>query len=122
MKTKLLNVLIAIVLISIPALSFAQAPPLGTASDFILFSTVGAITNTGISQLTGNVGTNSGSVTGFGNINGVIHENNGGSGQCAVHAVPGYGLPTRGCAPGIRPRVPGSRRRSRSPFQIPEPR
>jgi hypothetical protein len=29
--------------------------------------------NTGISQITGNVGTNSGAVTGFGNVNGVMH-------------------------------------------------
>jgi len=29
--------------------------------------------NTGISQITGNVGTNSGAITGFGNVNGVMH-------------------------------------------------
>ena len=90
MKTQLLKVLTAIALISIPALNFAQAPPLGTAADFVLFSTVGAISNSGISQLTGNVGTNSGSVTGFGNVNGVIHENDGASAQCAADLLIAY--------------------------------
>lgn len=43
----------------------AISPDLGTAADFILFTTVGAITNTGISILRGNIGTNSGAITGF---------------------------------------------------------
>jgi hypothetical protein len=54
---------------------YAQAPNLGAAASFELFTTVGAVGNTGISQITGNVGTNSGGVTGFGNVNGVMHNN-----------------------------------------------
>ncbi|MEJ7610247.1 MAG: ice-binding family protein [Ferruginibacter sp.] len=50
----------------------AQAPTLGTAANFVFFSTVGAISNTGISQVTGDVGTNAGAVTNFGNVNGVM--------------------------------------------------
>ncbi len=65
-------------------LSFGQAPNLGSTADFVLFTTVGAITNTGISHLTGNVGTNSGSITGFGNVNGVMHNADGASAQCAT--------------------------------------
>ncbi|MCK9401571.1 MAG: hypothetical protein M0Q51_16470, partial [Bacteroidales bacterium] len=84
MKTQLLNVLTAVILPLIPILNFAQAPPLGTAAEFVLFSSVGAVSNTGISQLTGNVGTNSGSSTGFGNVNGVMHDNDGASAQCAA--------------------------------------
>jgi hypothetical protein len=57
--------------------SNAQAPNLGTAASFELFTTVGAVGNTGISQITGNVGTNSGGITGFGNVNGVMHNNDG---------------------------------------------
>ena len=52
MKTKLLNVLTAVILLLVPTLNFAQAPTMGTAADFVLFSTNGAVSNTGISQLT----------------------------------------------------------------------
>jgi hypothetical protein len=90
MKTLLFNALTAVMLLLIPTLNFAQAPPLGTAADFVLFSTVGAVTNTGISQLTGNVGTNSGSSTGFGNVNGVMHDNDGASAQCAADLLIAY--------------------------------
>lgn len=69
---------------------FAQAPPLGTAANFVLFTSVGAVTNTGISQVTGNVGTNSGSSTGFGNVNGVMDDNNGPSAQCAADLLIAY--------------------------------
>lgn len=51
----------------------AQAPVLGSAETFVLFTGTGAVTNTGISQITGNVGTNSGAISGFGNVNGVMH-------------------------------------------------
>jgi hypothetical protein len=51
----------------------AQAPVLGTAANFALFTTTGAVTNTGLSHITGNVGSNNGSVTGFGNVDGVMH-------------------------------------------------
>ena len=92
MKTKLLDALIAVILLLMPALNFAQAPPLGTAADFVLFTTVGAVTNTGISQITGNVGTNSGSSTGFGNVNGVMHTSDGASAQCAADLQNAYNL------------------------------
>ncbi|HEY5508261.1 MAG TPA: ice-binding family protein [Paludibacter sp.] len=90
MKTLLFNALTAVMLLLIPTLNFAQAPPLGTAADFVLFSTIGAVTNTGISQITGNVGTNSGSSTGFGNVNGVMHDNDGASAQCAADLLIAY--------------------------------
>ena len=74
MKTKLLNVLTAVILLIIPTFGFAAAPPLGTTANFALFSTVGAVTNVGtykyLTHITGNVGTNSGSSTNFGNVNG----------------------------------------------------
>ncbi len=43
----------------------AEAPDMGSVADFILFTTVGAITNTGTTFLTGSIGTNAGAVTGF---------------------------------------------------------
>ncbi len=89
MKTKLLCITSAIALFSLPALVFAQ-PALGTAVEFVLFSSNGAVTNTGISHLTGNVGTNSGSSTGFGNVNGKMHDNDGASAQCSADLLIAY--------------------------------
>lgn len=82
---------------------FAQ-PNLGTAANFVLFSTNGAVSNTGITHLTGNVGTNNGSSTGFGNVNGVMHDGDGVSAQCAADLLIAYGqlntaIPTNNPAP-----------------------
>ncbi|MDA3891308.1 MAG: ice-binding family protein [Salinivirgaceae bacterium] len=86
MKTQLRNVFAAVFLLLITTFSFAQAPPMGTAADFVLFTSVGAMQNVGTYQyltlLTGNVGTNSGSNTNFGNVNGVMHEGNGVTAEC----------------------------------------
>lgn len=41
-------------------------PSLGTASNFAIFSSIGAISNVGVSTIEGNIGTNQGTVTGFG--------------------------------------------------------
>lgn len=61
-----------------PAAIFGQsAPDLGPAATFVLFSTVGAVSNVGISQITGNVGSNSAAGSGFGNINGQMHATDG---------------------------------------------
>ncbi|MCE3294532.1 MAG: hypothetical protein K0R65_246 [Crocinitomicaceae bacterium] len=74
----------------VPALIFGQVPDLGTAANFVLFSSNGAMTNTGISQITGHVGTNNGAVTGFGNVNGVMHDTDGASAQAAVDVLAAY--------------------------------
>ncbi len=79
---------------SIPRINFGQSINLGTTSDFVLFSSVGAVTNTGISQITGNVGSNLGASTGFGNVNGVMHDEDLASGQCAADlSMPEIGWP-----------------------------
>jgi len=90
MKTRLLYVLTAFLLFLLPGVNSAQAPNLGTAADFVLFSTKGAVSNTGLSQLTGNVGTNSGSSTAFGNVNGVMHDGDGASAKCAADLLIAY--------------------------------
>jgi len=90
MKTKLMSVLTAVILFMVPALISAQPITLGTAADFVLFSTDGAVSNTGISQITGHVGTNTGSSTGFGNVNGVMHDQDGASAQCAADLLIAY--------------------------------
>jgi len=91
MKIKLLYFLTALMLLLSPATHFGQAPNLGTTVDFVLFSTNGAVSNTGITHLTGNVGTNSGSSTGFGNVNGGMHDNDLVSAQCAADLLIAYG-------------------------------
>ncbi|GAA4061139.1 hypothetical protein GCM10022389_01960 [Flavobacterium cheonanense] len=77
-------------LLFIPLISFSQAPTIGTAENFVLFTSVGAITNTGISHLTGNIGSNSGSSTGFGNVDGVMHTGNLTTNQCAADLTIAY--------------------------------
>lgn len=87
-----LHIKILLTLAMIPLVNFGQAPTLGTSANFVLFTSVGAVTNTGISHLTGNVGTNSGSSTGFGNVDGVMHDGDGTSGQCAADLTLAYNL------------------------------
>ncbi|MBC7694743.1 MAG: DUF3494 domain-containing protein [Burkholderiales bacterium] len=89
MKINLLFALATVSLLS-PTINYSQAPALGTAANFALFSTNGAVTNMGISQVTGNVGTNSGSSTGFGNVNGVMNDGNGASVQCSTDVALAY--------------------------------
>ena len=91
MKKRLLFILVFIVsLTTYPSTSFGQAPNLGSAADFVLFSTDGAVSNSGLSQITGNVGTNNGSSTAFGNVNGVMHDGDGVSAQCAADLLIAY--------------------------------
>jgi Ice-binding-like/Secretion system C-terminal sorting domain len=83
-----------------------QAPTLGTAANFVLFTTNGAMSNTGISQITGNVGTNNGSNTAFGNVNGNMHAADGASALCAADLLIAYNqlaatTPTFFIAPGL---------------------
>lgn len=90
MKTNLLYCITAAALLACTTLTYAQAPTLGTAANFVLFSSNGAVGNSGISQLTGNVGTNSGSSTNFGNVNGQMHDNDGTSAQCSADLLIAY--------------------------------
>jgi gliding motility-associated-like protein len=89
MKNKLLY-LIAIVLLFSPKINYGQAPTLGTAAGFVLFTSVGAITNTGISQVTGNVGSNVGASTNFGNVNGIMQSQNSATAACSTAVLSAY--------------------------------
>src|ERR1035437_4870132 len=85
MKNKFLLIIVTTLIpLFIPILNFGQAPNLGTAANFVLFSSVGAVGNTGISQITGNVGTNGGAITGFGNVNGVMHNADAATAQAVI--------------------------------------
>jgi len=90
MKNYLLITITAVLLLYFPNVNFGQAPPLGDAANFVLFSTNGAVSNSGISQLTGNVGTNNGSSTAFGNVNGVMHDQDSVSAKCAADLLIAY--------------------------------
>jgi hypothetical protein len=90
MTNKLPYFLTVVILLLISTINFAQVADLGVASEYILFSSDGAVTNTGISQITGNVGTNNGSSTGFGNVNGVMHDGDISSVQCASDLLVAY--------------------------------
>jgi hypothetical protein len=61
---------------------------LGAAAGFVLFTPIGAVGIDGISQVTGNVGSNNGGVTISVNVNGVI----GPSAQCAADLLNAYNL------------------------------
>jgi hypothetical protein len=75
MKNKLLLILFtAVSMFIIPKTNFGQTPTLGTTADFVLFTTNGAITNVGITHLTGHVGSNVGGSTGFGNVDGALFD------------------------------------------------
>lgn len=90
MKTKLLISLTATFLLLMPDLTFGQTINLGTAANFVLFSTNGSVSNTGKSNLTGNVGTNVGSSTAFGNVNGVMHDQDGTTSTSAADLLTAY--------------------------------
>ena len=90
MKLKLLIAFTTVCLFLMPNANFGQSINLGTAANFVLFSTNGAVSNTGITQLTGNVGTNNGSSTNFGNVNGVMHDMDGTSAQCTADLLIAY--------------------------------
>ncbi len=76
MKKILLQFIFLTALVCSYKLNYGQAPNLGTAVNFALFTGSGAITNVGISQITGHVGSNVGAGTNFGNVNGVMHSQN----------------------------------------------
>lgn len=70
--------------------STAQAPVLGTTAGFAVFSSNGAVSNTGMSHITGNVGTNNGSSTNFGNVDGVMHDSDGATAIAAADLILAY--------------------------------
>jgi hypothetical protein len=91
MKKILLLSITSIILWFIPAYLYAQVVTLGTTNNFALFTTVGAITNVGLSQVTGDVGSNIGGSTAFGNVNGNMHDQDTSSASGASALLTAYG-------------------------------
>ena len=77
----------------IPIQIFAQLPNLGTAENFALFTSSGAVGNVGTSNITGNVGTNGGAISGFGAptvVNGSEESVNSVTAQCTIDVQVAY--------------------------------
>jgi hypothetical protein len=94
MKNNLLSCfMIGIALLCAPTKNFGQAPDLGAASSFALFTAAGAFNNLGITMVTGNIGTNVGAFTGFppGIVIGQIHVADAISAQAATDVANAYG-------------------------------
>ena len=89
-NTSLFYVTLVTLLLILPSTISAQAPNLGSVASFVLFSSNGAVTNSGSSNITGNVGTNNGSSTAFGNVNGIMHDNDGASALCSSDLLIAY--------------------------------
>jgi hypothetical protein len=75
MKTFFLHTLFGLMLLLMPSAIFAQAPDLGAASSFAVFTGIGAFNNDGTTMITGDIGTNIGPFAGFppGTVEGTIH-------------------------------------------------
>ena len=94
MKTKLLLFILVTLHLSLSSVIFAQAPGLGAASSFALFTAAGALNNNGASSISGDVGSNTVSTTGFppGTIQGNIYNPpNGILAQAATDVGTAYG-------------------------------
>ncbi|HEY0091648.1 MAG TPA: ice-binding family protein, partial [Flavobacterium sp.] len=81
----------AVALLAFPALTHGQVPVLGSTANYALFSSDGAVSSTGLSHITGHVGTNNGSSTNFGNVDGVMHDADGSSAAAATDLLLAYG-------------------------------
>jgi hypothetical protein len=79
-------------LVFYPIINFGQAPSLGSASSFAIFTKTGAINNIGPTNITGDFGTDAGAVTGFppGNIIGQVNITNSISSQAAIDVDAAY--------------------------------
>src|ERR1700733_1221270 len=91
MKNNLIYIVVlTVTIISFPCLIFGQAPNLGTASNFVLFTTTGAVASTGISNITGNVGSGTGAISGFGTLNGSIYNSDAVTTQATADLIVAY--------------------------------
>jgi hypothetical protein len=92
MYKQLISVLAILTFLLSPGLCSAQAPALGTAASFALFTAAGAFTNSGATRITGDVGTNGGDLTGLGTATlvGQQQEENAASAQAALDVQAAY--------------------------------
>jgi hypothetical protein len=87
------NVYLTIVtFLMFPLITFGQVIDLGTAESFMLFSCSGAVSNTGVSSITGDVGADLGIVSGFGTINGSFYSVDATTAQVKTDVIYSYNL------------------------------
>ena len=83
-----------LITIFVPKINFAQAPNFGAATGFALFTSEGNVTNTAASNIAGNIGTNSGAITGFetppSTVNGILYPVGDTTAQAAIDLVVAY--------------------------------
>ena len=93
MRNLLSEALTIIALLLAPLLTFGQAPNLGAASSFAVFTAAGQFSNTGATQIKGDIGTNVGAFSGFppGIVVGSIHVVDAVSAEAATDVATAYG-------------------------------
>jgi hypothetical protein len=93
-KVQFLQFTIAVFVMLISSNStLAQLPNLRTAADFTIFTTIGALDNTGTSDITGDIGANDGALSGFdapSTVSGNVEWTNAASAQCAIDVQAAY--------------------------------
>jgi hypothetical protein len=86
-------IFVALLAFIFPLKTYAQLPNLGTAINFAVFTTIGALNNVQTSDITGDIGTNNGAISDFGAptiVNGNIESVNGITAQCAIDVQAAY--------------------------------
>jgi len=100
MYKKLKTAIAAVMLLSLPQMSFAQSPDLASVEQFTVFTSVGAFNSVGTTSITGDIGTNVGAFSGFppGIVLGAIENENATSATAALDLADVYtDLSTRTC-------------------------
>ncbi len=92
MKTHIQFILTVVAIFVCYNTNVAQAPNLGSASSFVLFTIDGAVGNTATSHINGNIGTNIGAITGFDptTISGTIESANALTAQVSLDIQTAY--------------------------------
>lgn len=92
MKTFFCSFFVSLFLYSLPSGTFGQAPDLGTAYNYAVFTAIGAFGNSGTSTITGDIGTQEGEFSGFppGTITGEIHVVDAVSYQASLDVITAY--------------------------------
>lgn len=75
MIKKIKILLVILTLFFVPKINYGQTINLGTVANFLLFTSNGAVSNSGISSFTGDIGSDLGAISGFGTaiLTGTIH-------------------------------------------------
>lgn len=92
MKKYIRNSFLALLTMNLSAILLGQtAPSMGSLSSYVFFTSNGNVSNNGNSKIIGDIGTNSGSISGFTyNINGTFHDTDGSTSAAATDLISAY--------------------------------